>query len=99
MLRLVRDDAVKLEDSLDEDFDDLEHMQEPEMQAEGTEESAEMHMPAESSDEPSDGAIEAADDGEGTEAAALPPINFGILEALLLSTHHPLTAGRLAELL
>jgi segregation and condensation protein B len=46
-----------------------------------------------------DGAVEPAGDADASEAGELPPIDHGILEALLLSTHHPLTAGRLAELL
>ena len=101
MLRLVRDDEVRLDDSLDEDFDNLEDMHEPELQAdaEGPEGPAEGQIPAESSDESTDGAIEAADEGDSSPDIELPPINFGVLEALLLSTHHPLTAGRLAELL
>jgi segregation and condensation protein B len=36
---------------------------------------------------------------EGADAAVAPQVNLASLEALLLSTHHPLTAGRLAELL
>jgi segregation and condensation protein B len=50
-----------------------------------------------------DGAVEdlAADEAldDGTETGDLPEINAAGLEALLFSTHHPLTAGRLAELL
>jgi segregation and condensation protein B len=56
--------------------------------------------------DPQDGtAIDDADDSddaaEGTDAdaTAAPAVNLAALEALLLSTHHPLTAGRLAELL
>ena len=46
-----------------------------------------------------DGAVQdAAEEGEGGEASQI-PANLSLLEALLLSTHHPLTAGRLAELL
>ena len=51
-----------------------------------------------------DGAVEngsdeaGADDSNGA-ATAEPAINLPLMEALLLSTHHPLTAGRLAELL
>jgi segregation and condensation protein B len=42
----------------------------------------------------------AADDSNGESAAAAEPeLNLAMLEALLLSTHSPLTAGRLAELL
>jgi segregation and condensation protein B len=44
-----------------------------------------------------DGAIDEVDDG--ADASELPPINLAALEALLFSTHHPLTAGRLAEFL
>jgi len=48
-----------------------------------------------------DGAVDdqiddASDDSAGTD---LPPVNLTAMEALLFSTHHPLTAGRLAELL
>ena len=43
-------------------------------------------------DEPGDG----SDSDGGAES---PAINLRLLEALLLATHHPLTAGRLAELL
>jgi segregation and condensation protein B len=47
-----------------------------------------------------DGAVEAAQEElEETETGELPPVNLPLLEALLFSTHHPLTAGRLAELL
>src|SRR5215207_1201217 len=51
-----------------------------------------------------DGTVEQnadADDAEGSDAAASEAVevNLGAMEALLLSTHHPLTAGRLAELL
>ena len=59
--------------------------------------------------EAQDGAVieEVAEDapaGESTEsngegAAAEPVVNSPLMEALLLSTHSPLTAGRLAELL
>jgi segregation and condensation protein B len=44
--------------------------------------------------------LEEADDAsEEADASAAPLVNLSALEALLLSTHHPLTAGRLAELL
>jgi segregation and condensation protein B len=53
-------------------------------------------------DEQPDGVVEeVADDGadDTSDASDLPPINLAALEALLFSTHHPLTAGRLAELM
>jgi segregation and condensation protein B len=44
--------------------------------------------------------LEEADDAsEEADVSAAPLVNLSALEALLLSTHHPLTAGRLAELL
>ena len=47
-----------------------------------------------------DGAVAAAEEElDETEGADLPPVNLALLEALLFSTHHPLTAGRLAELI
>jgi segregation and condensation protein B len=46
-----------------------------------------------------DAADEVDDASESADAAAAPQVNLASLEALLLSTHHPLTAGRLAELL
>ena len=46
-----------------------------------------------------DGAVEdAADEAEG-DSAEMPTVSLAHLEALLLSTHSPLTAGKLAELL
>jgi len=49
-----------------------------------------------------DGAIDQVQDeaDDSSESASdLPPVNLAAMEALLFSTHHPLTAGRLAELL
>jgi segregation and condensation protein B len=52
------------------------------------------------SSESPDGVVDdASDDTEGPAASELPPVSLAVLEALLLSTHHPLTAGRLAEML
>jgi segregation and condensation protein B len=50
--------------------------------------------------EPPDGAVDAAEaELDESESSTLPPVNLPMLEALLFSTHHPLTAGRLAELM
>jgi segregation and condensation protein B len=49
--------------------------------------------------EPPDGVIDVAEDSSDADAGQMPAVNLPLLEALLLSTHHPLTAGRLAELL
>ena len=98
MLRLVRDDVVDFDDSLDKDFDDLEDMQEQEP-ADADQQADDPAAGPQASEELRDGAVEAADEAETSDSVELAPVNLGILEALLLSTHHPLTAGRLAELL
>ncbi len=47
-----------------------------------------------------DGAVEeTADESDEGGADIASSVNLGLLEAMLFSTHHPLTAGRLAELL
>ena len=47
-----------------------------------------------------DGAVEDAAADESDESAIeLPSVDLGLMEALLMGTHHPLTAGRLAELM
>jgi segregation and condensation protein B len=47
-----------------------------------------------------DGAVDdSADDGVEEVSNDLPSIDHALMEALLFSTHHPLTAGRLAELM
>src|SRR4051812_37066339 len=54
------------------------------------------------SNEQPDGSVsaeDASDDAEDSSATDLPPVNLAAMEALLFSTHHPLTVGRLAELL
>ena len=54
--------------------------------------------------EQADGAVDATGDAEGPDEASLddsstPQVDPGLLEALLLSTHHPLTAGRIGEVM
>jgi segregation and condensation protein B len=96
MLRLVRDEDVELDEPLDHELDDPQDMPEQELQvdADAPEEPQSITEPT---DEQPDGSLEATD---GTpEVGELPSVNLGLLEALLLSTHHPLTAGRLGELL
>ena len=46
-----------------------------------------------------DAAEVAAADSDGGDASAAPDVDLGALESLLLTTHHPLTAGRIGELL
>ena len=84
MLRLVRDDEATELDEIEE--------QDPDMDVE-------RHPAA----EPADGAIDDAGNDEEASAEGESPagapadVDLGLLEALLMSTHHPLTAGRLAE--
>jgi len=49
--------------------------------------------------EPQDGAVEAVEETESTGAPDVGPIDTRLLEALLVGTQSPLTAGRLAELM
>jgi segregation and condensation protein B len=84
-MRLVRDD----------DYDD-EVMPKREPQAEIPLDE-QQQRPATIAEEP-DGAVEDAAD-DASDAAADVQVDVRTLEALLFSTHHPLTAGRLAEML
>ena len=90
-MRLVRDDEY-----LDDDEETMTAMAEPDPQLDETE-----SRHATAGAEQPDGAIAEADDEAdgGDEGSSDVEVNLGLLEALLLSTHHPLTAGRLAELL
>ena len=49
--------------------------------------------------EQADGAVEDIEAADGEDGASDVSVNLTLLEALLFSTHHPLTAGRLGELL
>jgi segregation and condensation protein B len=98
-MRLVRDDE---ESGVDAAARDLMLMDEPDTATDSQADSpdaadddtAELTVAARA--EQPDGAIDdAADSADGPE----PSIDLGVLEALLFGTHHPLTAGRLAELL
>jgi segregation and condensation protein B len=86
MLRLVKDeDPIEL-DEMDKQEDVQPDPDRP------TSEAAALEEP--------DGAVDdASDNSEGSDAAGGTPVNLALMEALLLSTHHPLTAGRLAELM
>ena len=74
----------------DETDIELDEMGEPDTQDE---------IPASPLMEAPDGAVDRAVSEAEDGAPADAPINLALLEALLLSTHHPLTAGRLAELM
>ena len=91
-MRLVRDD-----DYVDDDEDETTTvMAEPDPQHDDIESRRSATAAAE---EPDGAVAEADDDADGAEDAGDIEVNLGLLEALLLSTHHPLTAGKLAELL
>jgi len=54
--------------------------------------------PLPNAEEP-DGSVDEANDSQESPGDDQLEVNPGLLEALLLATHHPLTAGRLAELM
>jgi segregation and condensation protein B len=86
MLRLVKDDDPIELDEMDKQ-DDVQP--DPDRPATGQ---AALEEP--------DGIIDdAGEDTQGEGAPDATPVNLALMEALLLSTHHPLTAGRLAELM
>jgi len=91
-MRLVRDD-----DDVDDDDETTTVMAEPDPQHDDDIESRRSATAA--AEEPDGAVAEADDDADGAEDAGDIEVNLGLLEALLLSTHHPLTAGKLAELL
>jgi len=90
VMRLVKDD------------DDVELMEEQdELQQQPAESAdADERRIANSTEQP-DGAVEYSAEENDTSSAAAADVHVDLrtLEALLFSTHHPLTAGRLAELL
>lgn len=86
MLRLVKDDEFELDEMDPQDV-------QPEPDA--PRQTASPDAP----DGAIDGPIEGMEEADAPESGDMPPVNAPLLEALLLSTHHPLTAGRLAELL
>jgi segregation and condensation protein B len=85
IMRIVRDELMSEEE-----------LQQEALAAEAAETAARKQT------EQEDGPVEDAPDdaSESSEEASAPsPVDLPILEALLFSTHHPLTGGRLAELL
>jgi segregation and condensation protein B len=88
VMRLVRDDEL-----LDEE--ELQTLQDQGLQSDDPGRSTE----AEEIDEAQDGSVDDAGAEDSGGGSAELEVNLPMLEALLLSTHHPLTAGRLAELL
>ena len=91
-MRLVRDDD-------DDDVDEMTQQDELSSQPADSDFGAEgAEQPIANINEQPDGVIEDAAD-EKDDASADVQVDLRTLEALLFSTHHPLTAGRLAELL
>lgn len=99
---------VPREELLDEE--EIQVLEEQALQAEqGRRRAADDgELATEDSGERQDGAVQdsaeeaggkAGEDGRGANAGEARAVNLALLEALLLGTHHPLTAGRLAELL
>ncbi len=71
----------------------VQDIEEDEMETDSTEDETEI---AAADAELRDGEVEAEEDSGGSSDVI---VSLPILEALLLGTHHPLTAGRLAELM
>ncbi len=89
-MRLVRDD----------DYVDADEMTTVMAEPDPQHDEIESRRSTSAATEQPDGAIAEVDDEVGgAEDADDVEVNLGLLEALLLSTHHPLTAGKLAELL
>ena len=99
-MRLVRDDDVSDLELMDNDQE-----QQPSTPAnaaeDGDETNARRRSKRDTASEQPDGAIEDSADADDSsdESAADVQVDLRTLEALLFSTHHPLTAGRLAEML
>lgn len=102
LMRLVRDDD---EDEIDEMAEHDDEAQTGPGGHASTSDASDNRDPVRPEDpvpaaEIEDGAVAPpADDAAGSDEAAGPAVDMGVLEALVLSTHHPLTAQRLAELL
>ena len=103
-MRLVRDDDGPMP-PLDEHDGDLEMVPadpaDDDQRPRGRRRKSAPGGDADAPAEPVDGAVDDIDDAADDDSTAtdLPPVDLGKLEALLFSTHHPLTAGRLAEML
>ena len=88
MLRLVKDD-----DPIQPDEMEQQHDPDPDHPDRGQ---ATLDQPDGAMDDAADDTLDEQDAPESPDA---PQVNLALMEALLLSTHHPLTAGRLAELM
>lgn len=75
----------------DEDAIEPEQMEEQDVQADSDRQTVQQQV--------AEDVEEGADESDAEPRSEGAPVNSALLEALLLSTHHPLTAGRLAELM
>ena len=99
MLRLVKYDDVALMDDME-----LDESQPAPDSADGDapdgDDSPESSAASQiASGEQPDGVVQPSEEDSSDISSEAQSINAGLLEALLLSTHHPLTAGKLAELM
>jgi len=96
-MRLVRDDELL------EELDDVQNPQDQDLPEQNLPDrpafDVESAPPAEQADGPIDSAEIAEPEAAADEAGVEESINIAIMESLLFSTHHPLTTGRLADLL
>jgi segregation and condensation protein B len=103
-MRLVTHEQLELEDEMFGDDDEpmdaaAEATDADASDADVRDRSEDEAADAESAEHP-DGAVEdAGGESSGAAEARAADIDLALLEALLFSTHHPLTAGRLAELI
>src|SRR5580765_3846680 len=98
MLRLVRDDEMEWTEMADQDVQSGSDV--PRRRGrKGSTEPAEAPLETAETAEARDGALEDAADDSGDSTPSDQIVDKGALEAMLMSTHHPLTAGRLAEML
>jgi segregation and condensation protein B len=95
MLRLVRDDDTEWTEMADQDEQSGSDVPRRRGRKAANEPA---DAPVEAA-EPQDGAVDDSADDSGDAAASDQLVDKGALEAMLMSTHHPLTAGRLAEML
>ena len=103
VMRLVRDDdyePMELEEQSPPSRPGAD-VEDPDAELEASAE-ASADVSADASEQ-QDGAVDVAEEVDATDDTAaddaVPDVNVRSLEALLLTTHHPLTAGRIAEVL
>lgn len=99
LMRLVRDEDDLMDEFVEEPEGEGRLGGDDVPEAVGPDEQGEPREQLDDATEPADGPVGQADGEAEPDAAADQQVDHAALEALLFSTHHPLTAGRLAELL